>query len=230
MTTSEFSNEFDILYNNIMSNQAPGLNEYEKSVLLTQAQESLILDIYTGRYNKSSFESTEEVTSYLNTLVKKTTITSNIEEEGLIKSSKIYKLPEDLWYITYESVTLEDKNLECKNNQTVLVKPVTQDELHSTLRNPFKRCNDKRVLRLIRDNKAELISDYNIKSYNISYISKPSPIILENLDVYNISINGVTNVTDCKLNPASHRLILNRAVQLAKSLWVSGNQINKSYV
>ena len=29
MTNSEFSNEFDILYNNIMSNQAPGIDEYE---------------------------------------------------------------------------------------------------------------------------------------------------------------------------------------------------------
>ena len=41
MTIQEFSNEFDILYNNSMSNAAPGLNEYEKSVFLTQAQESL---------------------------------------------------------------------------------------------------------------------------------------------------------------------------------------------
>lgn len=32
MTTQEFSSEFDILYNNIMSNAAPGLDEYEKSV------------------------------------------------------------------------------------------------------------------------------------------------------------------------------------------------------
>ena len=30
MTASEFSQEFDILYNNIASNQAPGLTEYEK--------------------------------------------------------------------------------------------------------------------------------------------------------------------------------------------------------
>lgn len=30
MTCEEFSNEFDILYNNVMSNQAPGLDEYEK--------------------------------------------------------------------------------------------------------------------------------------------------------------------------------------------------------
>lgn len=37
MTLQEFSDEFDVLYNNITSNQAPGLNEYEKSVFLTKA-------------------------------------------------------------------------------------------------------------------------------------------------------------------------------------------------
>jgi hypothetical protein len=37
MEIQEFSNGFDILYNNIMSNAAPGLNEYEKSFFLTKA-------------------------------------------------------------------------------------------------------------------------------------------------------------------------------------------------
>ena len=38
MTNQEFSDQFDLLYN-ITSNQAPGLDEYEKSVFLTTAQE-----------------------------------------------------------------------------------------------------------------------------------------------------------------------------------------------
>ena len=42
MTTSEFSNEFDVLYNNIASNAAPGINEYEKSVFLTRAQSEIV--------------------------------------------------------------------------------------------------------------------------------------------------------------------------------------------
>ena len=42
MTNPEMSNEFDILYNNITSNQAPGLDEYEKSVFLTKAQDEII--------------------------------------------------------------------------------------------------------------------------------------------------------------------------------------------
>jgi hypothetical protein len=37
MSVNEFSREFDILYNNIMSNAAPGIDDYEKSVFLTKA-------------------------------------------------------------------------------------------------------------------------------------------------------------------------------------------------
>ena len=32
MPNQEYSNEFDVLYNNIMSNQSPGLDAYDKSV------------------------------------------------------------------------------------------------------------------------------------------------------------------------------------------------------
>lgn len=37
MTNKEMSDQFDLLYNNITSNQAPGLNEFDKSVFLTKA-------------------------------------------------------------------------------------------------------------------------------------------------------------------------------------------------
>ena len=46
MTIKEFSDEFDTLYNNIMSNQAPGIDEYEKSVFLTRAQEEIIKNYF----------------------------------------------------------------------------------------------------------------------------------------------------------------------------------------
>jgi hypothetical protein len=49
MNVQEFSTEFDVLYNNITSNQAPGLNEYEKSVFLTKAQSQLINEYFNQR-------------------------------------------------------------------------------------------------------------------------------------------------------------------------------------
>lgn len=51
MTGSEFSNQFDVLYNNITSNQAPGLNEYEKSVFLTKAQDEIVKNYFLPQSN-----------------------------------------------------------------------------------------------------------------------------------------------------------------------------------
>lgn len=45
MTTDEMSAAFDLKYNNIMSNLAPGLNEYEKSYFLTEAQKSILTQL-----------------------------------------------------------------------------------------------------------------------------------------------------------------------------------------
>lgn len=52
MTTTEMSNEFDILYNQVNSNQAPGVDEFEKSVFLTKAQNQVILAKFDPRGNK----------------------------------------------------------------------------------------------------------------------------------------------------------------------------------
>lgn len=52
MNVNELSNEFDVLYNNIMSNAAPGLNEYEKSVFLTKAQNEIIFNHFNPNGNK----------------------------------------------------------------------------------------------------------------------------------------------------------------------------------
>lgn len=48
MTLDEFSERFDVYYNNITSNQAPGLNEYEKSVFLTKAQEEITKNYFSA--------------------------------------------------------------------------------------------------------------------------------------------------------------------------------------
>lgn len=226
MTTQEFSSEFDILYNNIMSNQAPGLDEYEKSVFLTQAQESVIIDLYSGStpFN-DSFEKTEEIRRYLNDLVKTYTTSDKKDEyKGLSKSSVFFELPKDLWFITYESVCLDDEKLGCLSGETVVVTPVAQDDYYRISRNPFRKANKRRVLRLDAgkgDTDAEIVeivSDFNIKDYLIRYMSKPEPIILDDLP-NGLTINNVGKRTECKLNPVIHRAILEKAVQLAMACY-----------
>nr|DAF12157.1 MAG TPA: hypothetical protein [Crassvirales sp.] len=49
MTVEEMDNMFDVLYNNITSNQAPGLNAYEKSVFLTKAQGEILKNYFNPK-------------------------------------------------------------------------------------------------------------------------------------------------------------------------------------
>jgi hypothetical protein len=222
MTTQEFSLEFDLMYNNISSNQAPGLSEYEKSLFLTQAQEALVLDIYSGKLG-SSFESTEEVTDYLSPLVKQATYTTKVEGKGLDSRSVFFNIDTDIWFKTGEKAIIKDNSLKCGNSteREVDVVPVTQDTLYRTKNSPFRGPNERRILRLdCEANKVELISKYPIESYTIRYLSKPEPIILENLPE-GLTINDISTPQTCKLSSAIHRAILIRAVSIAKSVWGS---------
>lgn len=157
MTTEEFSNEFDTLLNSYSNTEEFGkthntieLDEYEKSVFLTKAQEDVVIDMYNGKNTfGDSFEKTEEIRRYLSNLIK--TYTTSIKEtayNGLSKHSVFFKLPEDLWFITYEAVDLKDDGLGCKSGEDICVTPVTQDEYHRIRKNPFRSSNERRVLRL----------------------------------------------------------------------------------
>ena len=137
MTCQEFYQEFQILYNNIMSNQSPGLDEYEVSVFLTRAQEEFIRGYYNGTLSKS-FEETEEIRKYLNSLVKTASCSelTTYSNSAITTKSKFFNLPSDCWFTTFEEVELSGVNY-CNGIYSEVV-PVLQDDLHRVMRDPFK--------------------------------------------------------------------------------------------
>lgn len=227
MTVEEFSNAFDTLLNSYSTQSLFGdtsslrditLDEYEKSLFLTQAQEQLVVELYTGRNTKGEpFEGTEELRSNLKDLIKTDVLEEDKEgHKGLSRDSKFFKAPDDVLFITYEYAVINDESSGCKNGSEILIIPVTQDDFNRMKNNPFKGPSDKRALRLDNSNNIlEVVSKYNIKDYTIRYLSKPTPIILADLD--GVSINECSTVTQCMLNSAMHRPILERAVMLAIS-------------
>ena len=52
MEAMEMLNQFELLYNNIASNQAPGLNPYEISLILTKAQKEIMKNYFNPKGNK----------------------------------------------------------------------------------------------------------------------------------------------------------------------------------
>lgn len=218
MTNKEFSDGFSTLLNSFGITPNITLDEYEKSTFLTNAQEELIIDVYSGRnvvYGKS-FEQTEEIRRYLSNLVETYETSTKVTGKlGLSQDSVFFNIPQDTWFITYEVAFLKDSRLGCLDGIEASVVPLPQDDLYRAKDNPFRGPSKDRVLRLdIKSDLAELISKYNVDKYLMRYISQPTPIILEDLPD-GLSINGVSTESECELNPVVHRAILERAVQLA---------------
>ena len=198
MTLEELSNEFDVIINSYDNSQSLVFNEYEKSIYLTKAQEYIIKDLYRN------YEGTEELNSYLKTLIKDKTYT--IEDSTNIELD----YPDNFLYILKEYANI---NTTCKSNNIVDVLPITQDEYNEVVRNPFRGSKSK-VLRL-EENKIKLITDLPIISYTMTYLSNPSPIILVDLP-NGLTINNESKKsTTIETSESIHREILDKAVQLA---------------
>lgn len=215
MNIEQFSAEFDVLLNSYSIIPVDGttdplaFSEYEKSVFLTKAQDSLAIDLYSGRNSLGiSFESTEEARRYLAELVQEFTEVINTPATTIE-----VEIPKDLWFITYEECKLSDETLGCLNGTYSLVTPVREDELYKIQRNPFKGASEKRVLRIDVNNKIKLISKFKIGEYHCNYITRPTPIILTNIGDLNIS--GYSEPMECALNSNIHNLIVEVAVRLA---------------
>lgn len=215
MTLEEFSLEFDVLYNNISSNKAPGLNEYEKSIFLTLAQEQIIKELYTN------YEKNEASTVALSSLTEEITLTES--KKGTLKNTQVFNLPKKIWLITLEYVSLQSED-KCIADKEIPVIPTSQDWYLKIKNNPFRGASDSRVLRLTKagnslDRNSVLVSTIPIKEYNIQYIRRPEPIILADLSDLGVTVQGKTSPQISELPETLHHGILLAAVQLAKATW-----------
>lgn len=229
MTVDEFSSTFDVLFNNVASNRAPGLDKYEKSVFLTKAEEEFVISLYNGTNPRGiSFEGVEEFRRYLSPLIHEIELTPIANTSGMPigldgkKKTTFFTLPDGsvenkpaVWFITYESAVLDSADRPCAGIGSLQVTPVRQDEYHKLRNNPFRGANNRRALRLdLPDNMVEIISQYTVTKYYIRYLRKPQPIILEDLDD-GLTVNGISEETECELPEALHQPILDLAVKMA---------------
>ena len=219
MTTNEFEWEFDVLYNNIASNAAPGINSYEKSVLLTKAQDELIKNYFNPQGNKykEGFDGSAKRQIDFSGLISVANGTL-LDQQGFDLRAKVFKIPTDVFLIINESIVT--------NTGIKQIIPIKFDEYTRLMSKPYKEPLKFQAWRLITDGDinsgvtVEIIpnSQETVKSYTLRYVRRPKPIILANLksEYGDVSINGETEISQCELNPLVHREILQRAVELAK--------------
>jgi hypothetical protein len=249
MTNSEFSNEFDILYNNIMSNQAPGLNEYEKSVFLTKAQDEIVKAYFSPNKAMEGFDGSEKRQIDFSSIIKATRVKElklpGSSTEVFDQRSYIATLPKDKDILMIINETLEvtrgtggstsstpsttgdSSDGGDSNTITLTVIPISYTEYNRLMSKPYKRPLKNQAWRLLVNNNsstAELIagnSDTPI-AYNVRYIKRPRAIVLTALE--GVTVGGVSALQECELDPILHHEILQRAVELAKAAYTGDLQ------
>ena len=235
MTPEEFDNMFDVLYNNITSNQAPGLNAFEKSVFLTKAQDEIWKNYFNPKSKGNNLQEgfDDNAKRQIDFSMLTTVYTENSSHQDPLfdmrSNTESISLPSDMAMAINESVTVK------RDSKDVILQvvPIKFDEYSRLMSKPYKRPLKYQAWRLINSdtaNMADIIigpSD-TLSSYTLRYIRKPKPIIVSDLD--GLTIEGLGSTQACELDPILHEEILQRAVELAKVAWTATGQDNVQMV
>ena len=184
MTLEEFSTEFDVLYNSITSNAAPGFNDYEKSVLLTLAQEELIKSYFVANNNTTGvgldgsqkrhydFSTLIKIKSLKNIIYDIITARDKVNIPFLKKDTNaVFLIPNDVFLILNEHLIAKDNNY--------IVFPISYDTYNLLMSKPFPYPNKRQAWRLDSSIDGEVAAlkvihisdDKDISSKNITFES-----------------------------------------------------------
>lgn len=184
MTLEEFSTEFDVLYNSITSNAAPGFNDYEKSVLLTLAQEELIKSYFVANNNTTGvgldgsqkrhydFSTLIKIKSLKNIIYDIITAIDKVNIPFLKKDTNaVFLIPNDVFLILNEHLIAKDNNY--------IVFPISYDTYNLLMSKPFPYPNKRQAWRLDSSIDGEVAAlkvihvsdDKDISSKNITFES-----------------------------------------------------------
>ena len=245
MTNEEFSNEFDVLYNSITSNQAPGLDEYEKSVFLTKAQSEILREYFNSRVDGANggFDGSQKRQYDFSFLIKTTILDANLANEGeegyipkIDNRGYLFNFPED-YFLSINEVIRDDES----SNKFYSVVSISYSDYQGLMTKPYAYPPKRVAWRLfigtiqktLEDTTkvtvpvAEIIGKFVGNSdnwdYTLRYVKKPNPIILINLTDDDLSIEGKKTETPCEFPSQLHQEILERAVTLAKIAYQAGS-------
>ena len=227
MGPTEFKYRFSILFNNIMSDEAPGMNDYEISYYLSKAQVELMKDYLNPRGNKyqEGLDGSSKRQADLGALIQ----TLQLEEvtspvAQLDPRSSVYEFPSSFLAVMNETLAI------CKGASTSIrqIVPLAYDEYTRLMSGVYKEPLKNQAWRLQTDaDQIELIVPFADRAYpkiyTIRYVKYPTPIIVSDLSQIDASlkIDGYYKQMSCQLNEELHEEIVQRAVELAKATYAS---------
>lgn len=249
MNRQEFLSQFNVLYNNETSNQAPNLNGYEISVFLTKAEYECFKNYFNPKGNKygEGFDNSPKRQIDFSNLIEEKTYT-NLNNTSEVKFDDV--LTDNVMFILNEQVE--------EGDDTCIVVPINYEEYNRIQSKPYRYPLKRQVWRIINggesSNSFKLIGHYGktISKYIVRFVRKPLPIIVEDEEIWpedsediELTVNGWPKISqvdpdepvspdeigddetitpniiypDIEAPEELHQEILQRAVELAKIAW-----------
>lgn len=151
MTNSELSNEFDVLYNNITSNQAPELNEYEKSVFLTKAQSQLVNEYFNIRTDSfgGGFDGSQKRQYDFSSIIKVATLEEIPSSENVFpldSRSVLFAFPSDYFLAINEIIEEKEEDVVVRQYSVI---PINHLDYQRLMLKPYNLPAKKAVWRLL---------------------------------------------------------------------------------
>lgn len=225
MTRQEFSDQIDVLldahkfvdeFGNVDNTLTIKLDEYEKSVLLTEAQEIILKGMFVGGFDRG-----EQVQMYYLPLIEVKEIPGSekvANAQTYSENGVMFKLPEDIFWVLNERILDE-------TGDRFVVKPIHYQEYDRIQSKPYNKPHKRQAWKLFKGGAAGEELGYSeivprnaddIDKYVVRYVRRPKPIVLEDLGD-EVDIRGVSEATDCELHEIMHPDILQKAIELAIS-------------
>ena len=164
MNIPEMSSEFDILYNQVNSNQAASIDEYEKSVFLTKAQKEILVSYFDPRQNKilRGFDDGSKRQYDFSSLIENKVLeeyhiddSSASVRRSYDPRSKVYMLPKDLFLILNESI-VETRTSDPSFMMIYQITPISYDMYSTLMRKPYQYPPKRSVWRIITEQTSDV--------------------------------------------------------------------------
>lgn len=208
MTIVEFHTEFKTRCDKIDGLLLPNLLTSEIDLLLNQAQDRFVKQRY-GKTNtkRESFEETQKRIDDLKAITRNVIIAplAYSATDNIDTNARFFTLPVDYWFIIQERADITYSDCHGVSiSELVEIRPTEHNEFTKVMKDPFRKPDTSKVLRLMENGMVELVFDSSVtvNSYRLRYIKAP------------VRMSYTGSVT-CELSSHAHTEVVDIAVQIA---------------
>ena len=150
-TVKEWSDAFDVLFNEVMSNASAALDEYDKSIFLTKGQEEVIKNYFNPKGNKyqEGFDDSAKRQADFATLLKNATLSEASSYDKFDARSTAYQFPNDYFLAINEQFQVTSGT----KVYPYTIIPISYDTYNKVMRKPYKYPAKASVWRIITGTK-----------------------------------------------------------------------------